>query len=192
MITCMPIRMWIDHRADEQQHEDARPAASRGSAPPRRDCGRAATTTMTTKAMISGTLATAVSRWRQKCPVPSWAEPRPRTRRAACACCRVMRLPSQVADDPERRTVSADRADERRTASQRRARSARGRRRCPRPDGGCRRACGGRAPRCSRTASAARATSREAVERAHRRRAGRRPRSATRRAAACRHRAPRR
>ena len=37
-------------------------------------------TTMTTNAMVSGTLATAVRRWRQKSPVPERAEPRPRTR----------------------------------------------------------------------------------------------------------------
>ena len=35
---------------------------------------------MKTKAMLSGTLATAVRRWRQKCSVPDLAEPRPRTR----------------------------------------------------------------------------------------------------------------
>jgi hypothetical protein len=32
-----------------------------------------------TKKMVSGMLATAVSRWCQKCSVPSFAEPRPRT-----------------------------------------------------------------------------------------------------------------
>ena len=37
-------------------------------------------TTMTTNAMVSGTPATAVSRWRQNSPVPERAEPSPRTR----------------------------------------------------------------------------------------------------------------
>src|SRR5690242_17334855 len=32
--------------------------------------------------MVSGTAATAVSRWRQNCAVPERAEPRPRTRRS--------------------------------------------------------------------------------------------------------------
>ena len=37
-------------------------------------------TTISTNAMVSGTLATAVRRWRQKCSVPDLAAPSPRTR----------------------------------------------------------------------------------------------------------------
>src|SRR5271165_2628854 len=35
---------------------------------------------ITITAIVSGMLATAVSRWRQKCSVPEWAAPSPRTR----------------------------------------------------------------------------------------------------------------
>src|SRR5262245_871357 len=118
MMTCMPIRMCVV----TDMMNSSIITAMRGDP---RICTTAAwlrpssATTMRTKAMVSGTLATAVRRWRQKCPVPDLAGPKPRTCLSgvlispAISYLRPSARPSheQVADDPDD-DGQADRPDE--------------------------------------------------------------------------------
>ncbi len=154
----------IDAVEDEQQHDDRRRSASRGSAPPRRGCGRAARSTMT---MQRDGQRNAGDRGDALMPemLGAGCGPSPGRARGArrCACrsgLAAHRGPpmAKIADDPDDQGQRRSSRPEWRRVSQFALGRAQGRAACPRSDGGCRRACGGSAPRCSRTAPRGRST----------------------------------